>query len=97
MLRDTLNDSKAKELKLEKEKKLLLLSLSHDIKIPLSTIKLYAKALCEGIYDTEEKKLHAAKQIGNHALEIEEFVKEIITTSSEDILSIEVGYGEFYL
>lgn len=97
MLRDTLNDSKAKELKLQKEKKLLLLSLSHDIKIPLSTIKLYAKALCEGIYDTEEKKLHAAKQIGNHALEIEEFVKEIITTSSEDILSMEVENGEFYL
>lgn len=97
MLRDTLNDSKEKELKLEKEKKLLLLSLSHDIKIPLSTIKLYAKALSEGIYDTEEQKLHAAKQIGSHALEIEGFVKEIITTSSEDILAIEVENGEFYL
>lgn len=97
MLRDTLSASKARELKLEKEKKLMLLSLSHDIKIPLSTIKLYAKALCEGVYDTEEKKLHAAKQIGNHALEIEKFVKEIITTSSEDILAIEVENGEFYL
>ena len=97
MLRDTLNTSKMRELKLEKDKKLLLLSLSHDIKIPLSTIKLYAKALSEGIYDTEEKKIHAAKQIGNHTLEIEEFVKEIITTSSEDILSIEVENSEFYL
>lgn len=97
MLRDTLSASRARELRLEKEKKLLLLSLSHDIKIPLSTIKLYAKALSEGIYDTEEKKLHAAKQIGNHALEIEGFVKEIITTSSEDIMAIEVENGEFYL
>lgn len=97
MLRDTLNASKEKELKLEKEKKLLLLSLSHDIKIPLSTIKLYAKALCEEVYDTEEKKLHAAKQIACHALEIEKFVKEIITASSEDILSMEVVNGEFYL
>ena len=38
MLRDNLSDSKAKELKLLKEKKLLLLSISHDIKIPLSAI-----------------------------------------------------------
>ena len=45
MLRDTLYASRAKALNLEKEKKLLLLSISHDIKIPLSAIKLYAKAL----------------------------------------------------
>ncbi len=97
MLRDTLRDAKAKELKLEKEKKLMLLSISHDIKIPLSTIKLYAKALQEGIYEREEQKLHAAKQLEWHALEIEEFVKEIVTTSSEEILSLEVKNGEFYL
>lgn len=97
MLRDTLNTAKAKELKLEKEKKLLLLSLSHDIKIPLSTIKLYAKALREGVYETEEKQKAAATQIETHALEIEAFVKEIVTASSEDILVIEVENSEFYL
>lgn len=97
MLRDTLHTSKMKELKLEKDKKLLLLSLSHDIKIPLSTIRLYAKALKEEIYDTEEKKLHAAGQIEKHSLEIEEFVKQIINTSKEDILSIEVENTEFYI
>lgn len=97
MLRDTLSSAKAKELELEKEKKLLLLSLSHDIKIPLSTIKLYAKALKEGVYDTEEKRIHAAGQIEAHALEIEKYVKEIVNASSEDILVIEVENSEFYL
>lgn len=97
MLRDTLNDSKNKELKLEKEKKLLLLSISHDIKIPLSAIKLYAKALREGLYDTEEKCVNAAGQIEVHAGEIEAFVKEIVTTSKEDILAIEVENSEFYI
>ena len=97
MLRDTLNAAKTKELKLEKEKKMLLLSLSHDIKIPLSTIKLYAKALKEGVYETEEKQKAAASQIETHALEIEAFVKEIVTASSEDILVIEVENSEFYL
>lgn len=97
MLRDSLSTAKAQALKLEKDKKMLLLSLSHDIKIPLSTIQLYAKALKESVYQTEEQKLYAAAQIAGHAAEIEQFVKEIITTSSEDILAITVEEGEFYL
>ena len=97
MLRDTLSDSKAKELKLLKEKKLLLLSISHDIKIPLSAIKLYAKALKEDIYDSNEKRYEAAIQIENHAKEIEEFVKEIVSASSEEIITIEVENTDFYL
>lgn len=97
MLRDTLNDARTKELKLMREKKLLLLSLSHDIKIPLSAIKLYAKALKENIYETKEEQFHAAEQIEVHAQEIENFVKEIVTASSEDIVSIEVENTEFYL
>lgn len=97
MLRDNLSDSKAKELKLLKEKKLLLLSISHDIKIPLSAIKLYARALKEGIYESDEKRNEAAGQIEVHAKEIEDFVKEIISASSEEIISIEVEDSEFYL
>lgn len=97
MLRDNLSDSKAKELKLLKEKKLLLLSISHDIKIPLSAIKLYARALKEGIYESDEKRNEAAGQIEVHAKEIEDFVKEIINASSEEIISIEVENSEFYL
>lgn len=97
MLRDALSSARAKELELAKEKKLLLLSLSHDIKIPLSTIKLYAKALKEGIYDTDKQRFHAAGQIEAHALEIEKYVKEIAAASSEDILVIEVEDSEFYV
>lgn len=97
MLQDNLNSHKMKELQLEHEKKLLLLSLSHDIKTPLNTIKLYAKALSEGVYDSEEKKREAALHIGVHAAAIDDFVKEIIHTASEDVLEIEVANSEFYL
>lgn len=97
MLRDTLSDSKGKELALLKEKKLLLLSISHDIKIPLSAIKLYARALKENVYNSAEKRQEAAEQIENHAKQIEVFVKEIVSASSEDILTIEVQNTDFYL
>lgn len=86
MLQDALRTSRQQALKLEKEKKLLLLSISHDIKIPLSAIKLYAKALQEGIYGSEEEKIRGARQIAKNALEIEEFVKKIIGAASEDVV-----------
>lgn len=97
MLRDTLNAAKNRNLQLEKEKKMLLLSISHDIKIPLSAVRLYAKALQEGMYGTEEQLRHAAKQIERHAREIGDFVTEIVSTASRDIFEIEVTEGEFYL
>lgn len=97
MLRDNLKSSKEKTLKLEKEKKMLLFSLSHDIKTPLNSIKLYAKALKEGLYETEEERRHAAVQIERHSEEIEDFVKEIVRSSGEEIVSIEVENTEFYL
>lgn len=97
MLRDHLKESQKKALRLEREKKLLLLSISHDIKTPLSTIKLYARALKEGLYDTKEKQVDAAKQIERLSGEIENFVREIARTSSEEIVHVEVENSEFYL
>lgn len=97
LLRDRLHVIKNRELMLERQKKLMLLSLSHDIKTPLSTIQLYSTALMEEIYDTESRKLEAARQIKEKTIEIEQYVNEIIKASSEDILDIEVKNGEFYL
>ncbi|MCR1985975.1 HAMP domain-containing histidine kinase [Blautia coccoides] len=96
-LKDTLEVTKKRRLELEREKKKMLLSLSHDMKTPLGTIKLYGKALEQGLYDTEEKKRHAARQIGVKAEEIEGYVAEIVRNSKEDILDIRVEMGEFYL
>ena len=57
------------------------MSLSHDIKTPLNTIKLYGKALEEELYREEEKKKHAACQISEKAEEIERYVDEIMHNS----------------
>lgn len=52
LLRENMEQQKRRELALQREKKMLILSLSHDIKTPLSAIKLYAKALSRGLYTT---------------------------------------------
>ena len=97
MLRETLEQQKRRELQLQKEKKTLLLSLSHDIKTPLSAIKLYSKALSTGLYPDSEKQRETAESINSKADEIEDYVSRIISASREDFLSLEVNMGEFYI
>ena len=82
-LREKIEDDRKKELSMQRDKKLLLLSLSHDIKTPLSAIKLNAKALARGIYSDEEKRRSAAESINARA--------------SEDFMSFEVTQGEVFL
>ena len=55
LLRENIEEQRIKELALQKEKKTLVLSISHDIKTPLSAIKLYSKALSRNLYDSDEK------------------------------------------
>ena len=97
MLRENMEQQKERELSLQKDKKMLLLSLSHDIKTPLSAIKLYSKALSKGLYESKEKQSEIAENINAKADEIERYVTQIITASREDFLSIEVNNDEFYL
>lgn len=96
-LKDTLDVSKRRQLELLKEKKKMLLSLSHDMKTPLNVIKLYSKALIEDVYQDQHSKLNAMKQINTKADEIEKYVEEIISSAREDILDLQVDNSEFYL
>lgn len=97
MLREKLEDNKEKELEFQKDRKTLILSLSHDIKTPLSSIDLYAKALEADLYDTKEKKDEAIQGIARNVKEIKGYVDEIVKASREDFLHLEVGQGEVYL
>lgn len=97
LLRESIEDGRKKEITMQRDKKLLLLSLSHDIKTPLSAIKLNAKALAKGLYKDEEKRRAAAESINTRADEIERFVSEITKAASEDFMSFEVKQGEAFL
>ena len=97
MLREKLASSKQAELELQREKKTMLMSLSHDIKTPLSAIKLYSAALSKGIYTDPEKQRETAGSISAKADEIEQLVSEIMRSETEDIMHLEVNNVDFYL
>lgn len=97
ILRENIESRRQNELDLHREKKLLLLSLTHDIKTPLSVIKLNTQALLRGLYKEEERKQEALQSISGKVSEIEDYVSQIIRASREDFLDLQVKEEEFYL
>lgn len=97
MLGEELEVTKRNELELAKREKTHLLSLSHDIKTPLSAIKLYSRALSRGLYTDEKKLKETADNIDARANEIEEYVQKIIRSSEDSIFTFEASCREFYL
>jgi len=96
MLRETLEKSELRELERAKKEKSFLMSLSHDIKTPLSAIKLYSKAVSKGLY-TGNKQTEVMENINLRADEIEKFVNEIIKNLSSEFMTFEINPTEFYL
>lgn len=97
LLRENIEEQKQRELKLQKDKNTLLLSISHDIKTPLSAIKLYSKAFLTNLYKDSAKQHEIAEKINKKTDEIEKFVSQIAKASSEEYLSLDVDAGEIFL
>lgn len=97
MLREALEKSELSELERAKKEKTFLMSLSHDIKTPLSAIKLYSKAISKGIYQDSQKQAETAVNIDLKADEIEGYVNEILHNLSSDLMTFEIDPTEFYL
>jgi len=97
LLREYMETQKKRELELQRAQKTLVLSVSHDIKTPLSAVKLYAKVISKGLY-TDTAQLHSiAGSIDAKADEIGEFLSQMARASGEDFLSLEVAEDGFYL
>lgn len=97
MLRETIDEKQKKEIRLEKDRKTTLLSISHGIKTPLSSIKLYARAIGTDMYIDADKQKEAAHRIEENAVSIENIIREITETQTENLVEMDVEIGEFYL
>ena len=97
MLREAMQKQRKRELSSQRDKQTLILSLSHDIKTPLSAIKLYSRALEKGLYTDPEKLSEVYSGIGERADEIEGYLSKLSSAAREDFLELEVHTGEGYL
>lgn len=97
LLREQLETRRKDELELYRKQKTMLLSLTHDIKTPLSVIKLNAQALEKGLYTEIEKQQELARDISSKVDEIEQYVSGITELSRDDFLKLDVNNRELYL
>lgn len=97
MLREQLETQKVRELELHKEKKLLVLSLSHDIKTPLSALKLYAQALGRNLYKSTQRQKEVAQLMSGKVDEMESYIADIVRSSREDFMEFDVHVKELYI
>lgn len=97
MLREELETSRQREMERAKREKTAMLSISHDIKTPLSAIKLYAKAIAGNLYSDTEKQRISAENINTKADEIERYVSELTGKLSGDFLEFRIRQREEYI
>ena len=97
MLREELERSRQQEFERAKREKTAMLSISHDIKTPLSAIKLYAKAIEKNLYSDTEKQCISAENINAKADEIERYVSELIGKISGDFMEFPIEQKEEYI
>jgi signal transduction histidine kinase len=97
LLREVLSEEKLKNIQLEKERKTLVASLSHDVKTPLASIKNYTLALQDGIYNTPEKREGALSVILEKVNVIEVLNNELLDSSKIAFSNIKLLPKTVYL
>lgn len=97
MLREELENSRHREMERAKREKTAMLSISHDIKTPLSAIKLYAKAIAGNLYSDTEKQRVSAENINTKADEIEHYVSDLISKLNGDFMEFHTQQREEYV
>ena len=97
MLRVVLEEQKSINLKLEKERKTLVASLSHDIKTPLSSIRTYSLAVKDGVYESPDEVQNALNVIIGKTMQIERLADELLISSVNAIEEIAVEASGYYL
>lgn len=93
VMREELRHHEEKEMQLMKENKLMIASISHDIKTPLSTIRLYSDTLLDELYTKEIIR----QRINENCDKIDGFIKEIQHTNSEHLFDFDVVIEDVYL
>ena len=83
-MRRRLKESTAEKITSEKENRVLISNIAHDLKTPITTVKGYAEGLMDGVADTPEKQEKYIRMIYNKANEMDRLINELTLYSKID-------------
>lgn len=94
IMREELNKAKEKEYLANKSKKVLVASLSHDIKTPVTSIKLISELLLVMLQD--EKIKNKISSIYNKADQIDHLITDMFNATLEELSELKVTVRDEY-
>lgn len=83
-MRKRLKESTEENLDVEKENRVLISNIAHDLKTPITAVKGYAEGLMDGVADTPEKMDKYIRTIYNKANEMDLLLNELTLYSQID-------------
>lgn len=96
-MRLALLDSIQEQRNLEKNRKDLIASISHDLKTPITTIIGYVEGLQEGVAETPEKREKYLKTIHSKSLALNSLIEELFLYSKFDAEAIQFYFERIQL
>lgn len=83
-MRQKLKESTEENIAAEKENRVLISNIAHDLKTPITTVKGYAEGLIDGVAATPEKRDRYIRTIYNKANEMDRLINELTLYSQID-------------
>ncbi len=92
LMRIKLKNSVNEQLKLEDNRKMLISSISHDLKTPVTSIKGYVEGILDGIANSPEKTDRYLKTIYTKAQQVDEMIDDLLLYAKLDLNQIPFNF-----
>ena len=92
-MRQKLKETTERDMENESENRLLVSNITHDLKIPVTSIKGYAEGLLDGVADTPEKQQKYLRTIYNKANDMDRLINELTFYSGIDTNRIPYNFA----
>jgi len=94
LMRIKLKDSVHTQLKYEDNRKMLISSISHDLKTPVTSIKGYVEGILDGVANTPDKMERYLKTISLKARQIDQMIDDLLLYAKLDLNQIPLILNE---
>ncbi len=91
-MRIQLRDSVRMRMKYDENRKMLLSSISHDLKTPITSIEGYVQGILDGVASTPQKLEHYLKTIYSKAGQMNSMIDDLLLYSKLDLKQIPFNY-----
>lgn len=91
-MRIKLKDSINAKMAYDDNKKLLISSISHDLKTPITSIEGYVQGILDGVANTPEKLEHYLKTIHRKAIQIDNMIDDLLLYSKLNLKQVPFNY-----